>query len=75
MSPVAVTTLPVPTAASAKFAAAALQVTLAGLPESVQVVMVAAVVPLYTLLAAVTEAVTGAAVMLAVVTAVPLVRT
>ncbi len=75
--PLAVTVLPLPTAASAKLAAAALQVTPAGLPESVQLVIVAVAVPSYALLAAVTEAVTGtgaAAVMLAVVVAVVLVR-
>ena len=68
----AVTVLPVPMAGSAKLAEAALQVTPDGLPERVQPVIVAAVVPSNTLLAAVTVAVTGALVMLAVVVALVL---
>jgi len=57
--PVAVTVLFVPTVALANVAAVAAHVTPAGFPDSVQPVIVAVVVPSYTLLAAVTEAVTG----------------
>jgi hypothetical protein len=68
---VAVTVLPLPTLALLKvFGPPAEQLTLAGLPLSVQAVMVAAVVPSYSLFAAVTLAVSEAAVMLAVVVAV-----
>ena len=70
----AVTVLPVPTAALAKFAPLPLQLTLAvspaSTPVSEQFVIVAAVVPSYVLFAAVIVAVTVTPVMFAVVVAV-----
>ena len=70
----AVTVLPFPPFASAKFAPLVVQVTFptspASTPDSEQFVIVAAVVPSYVLFAAVIVAVTVTAVMLAVVVAV-----
>jgi hypothetical protein len=74
VSPVAVTVLPVPTLADAKVALPVVQLTMSPLrtPASVQLVIVALVVPSYALLAALTVVVTVAAVMVAVVVAVGL---